>query len=564
MKSINAQLLKKMYLSASNNLYNHYPEIDALNVFPVPDGDTGLNMNATLSSGVKEIQFRDDQNVYDLSVAFAEGLFFGARGNSGAILSQIFKGFTNALKDKKTIDIDTLVSALSSAKEFAYKAVIKPVEGTILTVIREISEYVKDNSDTFNNSMETAFNKILKEAKKSLNHTPELLPVLKEVGVVDSGGAGLVTILEGMNSAINNKFVEKKNYEQEALKNTEVTGSLKQEEFGYCTELIMELGPENIKKPFVENKYLNTLSMHGNSLVFVKNENMVKVHIHTMSPGWVLNYSQQFGEFKKLKIENMTEQHNELLLLEQEKNDLNIKLNSSSNIVINLDEKKEPKKEFGIIATCSGEGIADMFKEIGVDEIVSGGQTMNPSTEDFVNAINKLNAKHIFILPNNSNIIMAANQAAEIQKKVAKIKVIPSTTIPEGLVAAMTLNPDLSFNDNFKELKKALKTVKTTMITYAIKDSEINGVKVKKDDFLAIQNKNIIYTNKDKFEVLYKTLEKIIDKDASIITVFTGEDITKEQREEIEEKINKKYGDSIGVEVRDGQQPVYSFIIGIE
>lgn len=564
MKTINAQLLKKMFISASNNLYNHYPEIDALNVFPVPDGDTGLNMNSTLSSGVKDIQFRNDNDVYTLASCFSDGAFMGARGNSGAITSQIFKGFAHYLKDKNEIDLNTLVLAFQGAKEFAYKAVIKPVEGTILTVIRETSDYLKEHIEQCS-SIEEAFDLIVSEAKKSLDHTPELLPVLKEVGVVDSGGAGLLKIFEGMKEAVHGNYVEKKTYGNEKEAASSATTQIgENEEFGYCTELIMELGPDSVKKAFNENKYVSVLQMHGNSLVFVKNGNYVKVHIHTMTPGWVLNYSQQFGEFKKLKIENMTEQHNELMLMEKEKEQLALNTESKEEAqVIDLDEPKAPEKEFGIIATCSGEGIADMFKEIGVDEIVSGGQTMNPSTEDFVSAIKKVNAKNVFILPNNSNIIMAATLASDITKNIKRSKVIPSTTIPQGLVAAMTMNPDANYQENSKEMKKSLKTVKTSLITYATRDTNMNGIKIVKNDFIALVDKKVVCCVKDKFEALYKALDKIINQSSSIVTIFTGNDITKEEREKLSKDLTNKY-EMLEVDVRDGKQPVYSFIIGVE
>ena len=560
MKNIDAPLLKKMFISASNNLYNHYPEIDALNVFPVPDGDTGMNMNLTLASGAKEIQNREDQDVYALAKSFSRGLLMGARGNSGVITSQIFRGFAEGLKDQKIIDKNALINAFITSKEYAYKAVIKPVEGTILTVCRESCEYVADKIDQIN-SIEDAFDLLLKEAKKSLKHTPDLLPVLKEVGVVDSGGTGLLTIYEGMYAALKGNPIEKKQYAQagQASKTNEV---------GYCTEIALDISQTNEnKKTFNENKFINTLKMHGTNLVYYKDENLIKIHLHTFTPGWLLNYTQQFGEFQQVKIENMAQSHHEYTLFADLKEKLNLNSETKESQIFSSntkDEAKEaPLKEYGMIATCSGDGVAAMFKEIGVDIIVSGGQTMNPSTEDFVSAIRKVRAKHVFIFPNNSNIVMAATQACDVCKKEVKAKVIASTTVPQGLVASMMLNPDADYSENAREMKKALKNVKSASITYATKDTQIGNIKVIKDQFIALIDKKIICCVEDKYDALYRTLDKLINDSSSIVTVFTGEDISEEETEKLSEELNTKY-DMIEVDVKKGNQPVYSFIIGVE
>ena len=560
MKNIDAPLLKKMFISASNNLYNHYPEIDALNVFPVPDGDTGMNMNLTLASGAKEIQNREDQDVYALAKSFSRGLLMGARGNSGVITSQIFRGFAEGLKDQKIIDKNALINAFITSKEYAYKAVIKPVEGTILTVCRESCEYVADKIDQIN-SIEDAFELLLKEAKKSLKHTPDLLPVLKEVGVVDSGGTGLLTIYEGMYAALKGNPIEKKQYAQagQASKTNEV---------GYCTEIALDISQTNEnKKTFNENKFINTLKMHGTNLVYYKDENLIKIHLHTFTPGWLLNYTQQFGEFQQVKIENMAQSHHEYTLFADLKEKLNLNSETKKSQIFSSntkDEAKEaPLKEYGMIATCSGDGVAAMFKEIGVDIIVSGGQTMNPSTEDFVSAIRKVRAKHVFIFPNNSNIVMAATQACDVCKKEVKAKVIASTTVPQGLVASMMLNPDADYSENAREMKKALKNVKSASITYATKDTQIGNIKVIKDQFIALIDKKIICCVEDKYDALYRTLDKLINDSSSIVTVFTGEDISEEETEKLSEELNTKY-DMIEVDVKKGNQPVYSFIIGVE
>lgn len=551
MKHIEVSLLKEMLLSASNNLYNHYPEIDALNVFPVPDGDTGMNMNLTLTSGAKEIQNRNDTNVYDLAKAFARGLLMGARGNSGVITSQIFRGFADSLKDKKSINASDLVNAFISAKETAYKAVIKPVEGTILTVVRESADYVAEHRESYTDA-DAVFKAVLVEARNSLKRTPELLPVLKEVGVVDSGGQGYVTILEGMYSALKGLFVNKNAISALAGKEGGAQAALEDEEFGYCTEFIMTLGPDTVKKQFNKKRFITTLSTKGNSMVVVQDEDIVKVHIHTMTPGWVLNYAQQFGEFKKLKIENMTEQHSEIMMAEEAKR------NETAPKAEDV-----PLKEYAMIAVSPGEGITEMFKEIGVDEIVSGGQTMNPSTEDFVAAINRVHAKRIFIFPNNSNIVMAASQACDVIDEEIDARVIPSSTIPQGLVAAMNFNPELNSDENYNAMKGSLKTVKSAQVTYAIKDTEIDGVEVKKDYYMALVNKKIIACVKDKYDALFTALDGMIDEDSAIITLFTGEDISDEEHEELASKLEEKY-DSVDIDIRKGNQPVYSFIIGVE
>lgn len=557
MKTIDAKLLKKMFISASNNLYNHYPEIDALNVFPVPDGDTGLNMNLTLQSGVKEINNRNDDNVGDLSKAFARGLFMGGRGNSGSITAQIFKGFSLALEGKKDINVQTLAEAFKKAKEIAYKVVKKPVEGTILTVCRESSDALYDNYEKIND-VEEAFREVLIEARASLKRTPELLPVLKEVGVVDSGGCGYVTILEGMYCALKGKPIEKN--VATSIDNTvqsDVTGNMEGDEFGYCTEFILEVLDEDPnKKVFNFKSFVSSLEKRGNSIVASQDENFVKIHIHTLTPGWVLTFAQQFGEFKKIKVENMTEQHHELMLNEEAKAKMEEK--PSKPVV-----KKGPKKEYGMIAVAPGDGIAEMFKEIGVDEIVKGGQTMNPSTEDFVEAINKINAKKIFIFPNNSNIVLAASQACDVIEDDIDARVIPCSSVPQGLVASMNFNEEDNVDDNFKAMKRSLRSVKSGSVTYAVRDTEIDGIKVNKDEYMALADKKILCCLKDKFEALDKALEKMVNSKSSIITIFTGEDISDEEFDALGQKLEEKYTE-VDIDLRKGNQPVYSFIIGVE
>ncbi len=562
MKTIDGQLFKTMVISGSNNLYNHYPEVDALNVFPVPDGDTGMNMNLTMTSGAKEVQNRTENDIYSIAKTFSKGLLMGARGNSGVITSQIFRGFAQALEGKKEIDVIGLSEAFVSGSAVAYKAVIKPVEGTILTVIRETSENLSKKVKP-SMSIEEAFKIILKEAKDSLKRTPNLLPVLKEVGVVDSGGAGLVKILEGMNAALNDEFVERNEATAVEIKGSaQVAADDENSEFGYCTEFILRLGPSDTKKTFNKNRFTSVLGAHGNSLVVVQDDDLVKVHVHTLTPGNIFNYAQQFGEFVKLKCENMTEQHNEILFSEQGKEMAAAKLKEVPLAAPRVE--KAEKKDFALIATSSGKGIDELFGEVGVEYIVSGGQTMNPSTNDFVDVIKKANAKVTYIFPNNGNIILAANQAKDVLEGEYNVIVIPTKTIMQGVVSAMNFNPDLSVEDNEKGMIEAIKTVKSGAVTFSIKDTEINGINVKKDEYMAIkESKDIISSFKDKFDALKDLVKNEIDEDSAILTILCGEDITESEKESVSEYFSTNYPD-IDIDVRDGNQPVYSFIIGVE
>ena len=565
MKFIDGKIFKMMVISASNNLYNHYPEVDALNVFPVPDGDTGMNMNLTMTSGMKEVANRSDDNLYDIAKTFSRGLLMGARGNSGVITSQIFRGFSESLVNKTKIDAVGLAEAFDNGRKVAYKAVLKPVEGTILTVIRESSAKLLDSVDS-KTTIEEAFEILLAEANASLDRTPNLLPVLKEVGVVDSGGAGLIKILEGMQSAVTGYVINR--HEAEAVNasgQAQVAASEENEEFGYCTEFILRLGPVDTKKPFNKNRFTSVLNAHGNSLVVVQDEDLVKVHVHTLKPGDIFNYAQQFGEFVKLKCENMTEQHNEILFNEKSGNGPHMVACELNKAPLAAPKEAEPQKEYAIIATSSGKGIDELFNEVGVDYIVSGGQTMNPSTNDFLTAVEKANAKNIYILPNNGNIIMAANQVKDVVKDKSNVVVIPSKTIMQGVVAAMNFNPDLSIKDNEKVMNESLSSVKSGQVTFAIKDTEINGIKVKKDEFMAILNsKDILSSHKNKFDALKVLLKNMVDEDSSVITILLGQDVASEKdKEKVEKYIEKEFKDC-DADVRIGYQPVYSFIVGVE
>lgn len=556
---MDGQALKGILISGANNLYNHYPEVDALNVFPVPDGDTGMNMNLTVTSGCKEIQDRHDVSVFEIAKAFARGTLFGARGNSGVITSQIFRGFSQGLEGISNMNPVQFSDALEKGVEVAYKAVLKPVEGTILTVVRESSHHLHQEVEK-SMSFEKAFEILIEAAHKSLKRTPELLPVLKEVGVIDSGGRGLIYIFEGMYQALLDKPVARNEKEAGPADSPIIAAgaSMKDEEFGYCTEFIMSLGPDTVKKPFNEKRFTSILASHGNSLVVVHDEDIVKVHVHTLQPGGVLTYAQQFGEFLKLKIENMTEQHHAL-----ESGAQNVEVHTDLVEEAEHHEQKE-RKPYGLIAVSSGKGISAIFNEAGVEHIVTGGQTMNPSSEDFVKAIKEANADTVYIFPNNSNILMAASQAADMMNEEGQTCfVIPSKTILQGISSAIMFNPEAKPKENFKEMKSALSNVKSGEITFSIRDTQINGVTVKKDDYIGIFQKEIVVAKKDKFEAVKELIERMIDDMSSVITLIYGEDVTKEEALQVKKYLDENHPD-VDVDVREGNQPVYSFLIGVE
>jgi len=562
MIKIDGAILKQMIISGANNIFNCYPEIDALNVFPVPDGDTGTNMNLTMSSGLNEVAESKDTDIYSVAKSFSRGLLFGARGNSGVILSQIFRGFAEGLKDKSEADALDLAEAFLAGKDVAYKAVIKPVEGTILTVEREAAEALYEIAER-GMPIDEALDIFLEEAEASLKRTPNLLPVLKEVGVVDSGGAGFCKIIEGFAKALHNNIVERNMLEafsdvtqqtqQPMVHMDNVQSHLEHKDFGYCTEFILQI-PEDIKKEgkhkFDDNRFKAVLNNYGNSIVAVRDDDLVKVHIHAKKPGIVFNYAQQFGEFLKLKVESMTQQHQHLIDEAKE-----------------IDEPvKKETKEFAMVAVCAGDGIAKIFKEeIGVDSIIKGGQTMNPSTEDIVKVIKETNAKTIFVFPNNGNIIMAANTAADVMKdEGVDVIVIPTKTIPEGLVAAMMFNPSEGAEDNKNDMIDAISNVRSGEVTYAIRDTTIGGKTVKKDQFMGMHGKEIACVDDDKVKALYKLIESMFDDDSSIITILCGEDIDDKTRDQVTKTIQNKYGDKADIDIKNGGQPVYSFLISIE
>lgn len=572
MVKLDGILLKQMIISGANNIFNCYPDIDALNVFPVPDGDTGTNMNLTMSSGAKEVSSIDDSNLYNVAKAFSRGLLLGARGNSGVILSQIFRGFAEGLKDKAEADAVDLAEAFLVGKEVAYKAVMKPVEGTMLTVEREAA-MVLDEKVEKGMPIDEAIDIFLAEAEASLKRTPNLLPVLKEVGVVDSGGAGFCKIIEGFSKALHNEIVQRNmpdvvggpvatpTVEYDA--SNPVQAKLEHKDFGYCTEFILQLPLEPSKEgkhKFDEHRFKSVLNNYGNSIVAVRDDDLVKVHIHAKKPGTVFNYAQQFGEFLKLKIESMTQQHEHIIDLAKEGKATAPKKEYEDKV------EDTPLKEYASVAVCAGDGVANLFHEgIGVDEIVTGGQTMNPSTADITKAIEKAHAKNVFVFPNNGNIVMAASAAADIlAAKDINVIVVPTKTIPEGLIAAMMFNPSVSPESNKTEMIEAIGQVKSGEVTYAVRDTTIGGVAVKKDQFMGMHGKTIAAVGDDKLDALYKLIESMVDEDSSIITVICGDDIDEATRNIVTEKLSEIYGSQADIDVKDGGQPVYSFLVSVE
>ncbi|MCR4633714.1 MAG: DAK2 domain-containing protein [Erysipelotrichaceae bacterium] len=551
MNKINVEQFKAMIRSGCANLENHAAEINTLNVFPVPDGDTGTNMSMTFSNGYQEAMKCTSDSISDVAKAFSRGLLMGARGNSGVITSQIFRGFYQHIEGKSEIETADISQAFENGARVAYKAILKPVEGTILTVIREASWYANHDFETEPFEIETYFDKLVRYSAESLERTPEYLPVLKEVGVVDSGGAGLLKILEGFKAYIDGQpidFAEKKD-EQEAINPALM---LENEEFGYCTEFIIRLD-ENIVKTFDEKVLKKKLNdMGGESLVVVKDDDLVKVHVHTLKPGDALNIGQRYGEFIKLKIENMQEQHSTII----------------ASAATEPKKKEEPKKEktpqkYGIVAVAAGEGVTKLFYDLGTDVVVSGGQTMNPSTEDFVKVCNELdNCENIFIFPNNSNIILAAKQTQSVLSD-RKIYVIETKSVQAGLSAVGMFNKQGEVEDIIADLKDVIDNVDASSVTYAIKDTVFEGVEVKEGDYIAIANKGIISSGKDRKKVVFQLLDKLFKNDEKeLITIIVGDDKDEDEVAEIEGYIAEH--SDLECEVIDGGQPVYSYLIGLE
>ena len=549
MEKINGLVLAEMIDLGSKNLAKNAEKINALNVFPVPDGDTGTNMNLSMSSGAKETAANVVENIGELGKSFSKGLLMGARGNSGVILSQLFRGMSQYIADKKEVNAKEFAEAIQNGVSIAYKAIIKPVEGTILTVAREAAEAgVKAAEKT--TSVVEVMEAIYAEAQASLKRTPELLPILKEVGVVDSGGQGLVCVYQGFVAALKGEKIEG----LEAVETNVVDMQFEDDHdmdfmspedivYGFCTEFTVRLDKE--KKEFNEDKFREDMSKFGDSLLVISDSEYVKIHVHTETPGDVFNYGQQYGELIKIKSDNMREQHREVLRKQESK------------------QATTPKelKEQAMISISMGAGLSKVLTSMGVDYIVEGGQTMNPSTEDIMKAIKEVNAKNIFIFPNNKNIQLAAKQAAELAEE--NVFVVESKTAPQGLAAVMVYNPQAAAEENFANMQEVLSTVSTLEVTHAVRDTNIEGVEIKKDEFMGIRNGKIVVSNLSLNTVLEELLEKSLDEDSEIVTLYLGEESTEEYTDFLEQLIEEKYPD-VEVELIESGQPVYPYIIGVE
>ncbi|MDU3831686.1 DAK2 domain-containing protein [Gemella haemolysans] len=548
-EKINGLVLAEMIDLGSKNLAKNAEKINALNVFPVPDGDTGTNMNLSMSSGAKETAANVVENIGELGKSFSKGLLMGARGNSGVILSQLFRGMSQYIADKKEVNAKEFAEAIQNGVSIAYKAIIKPVEGTILTVAREAAEAglkAAENTTSVVEVMEA----IYAEAQASLKRTPELLPILKEVGVVDSGGQGLVCVYQGFVAALKGEKIEgleavetnvvdmqfEDNHDMDFMNPEDIV-------YGFCTEFTVRLDKE--KKEFNEDKFREDMSKFGDSLLVISDSEFVKIHVHTETPGDVFNYGQQYGELIKIKSDNMREQHREVLRKQEAK------------------QTTAPKelKEQAMISISMGAGLSKVLTSMGVDYIVEGGQTMNPSTEDIMKAIKEVNAKNIFIFPNNKNIQLAAKQAAELAEE--NVFVVESKTAPQGLAAVMVYNPQAAAEENFANMQEVLSTVSTLEVTHAVRDTNIEGVEIKKDEFMGIRNGKIVVSNLSLNTVLEELLEKSLDEDSEIVTLYLGEESTEEYTDFLEQLIEEKYPD-VEVELIESGQPVYPYIIGVE
>ena len=537
---ITAADFRRLLQSGANNLLNQCQYIDSLNVFPVPDGDTGTNMNLTFNAGVQDCLKAQDVGISELTRILSKGLLLGARGNSGVILSQIFRGFAQSLNDQEEITLREFAAALVNGSKAAYKAVMRPVEGTILTVIRESSEQAeKLLTDQPELDLVGFLQALVEYARTSLANTPNLLPVLKEVGVVDSGGTGLLVILEGFLAAAQGEIISLQQ-EKPLEVNTPILLA-QQEDYGYCTEAIIQL-TSPYKDHNNETKLMELLAQIGDSVVVVQDDDIIKVHVHSFQPGDILNICQRYGEFLKLKIENMQQQHDNL----------------TDGVFQNQQGKK---KKYALIAVANGEGVIAAFKELQVDFIITGGQTMNPATEDFVAAIQKANAENIIILPNNPNIILAANQAATAFSD-SNIEVIRTKAIPQGLSACIVFDASLSLKENVKAMKEAYKRTLCASVTYAIKDSRINGLNIKANDYMGILDKEIVSCAPDKVQVAQDLLKRMVNEKTEILTVISGADITAEELHQLVTYISSEL--KVEYELVEGQQPVYSFIFGVQ
>ena len=555
--TIDAGLLAKMFLAGAKNLEVKKEWINELNVFPVPDGDTGTNMTLTIMSAVKEVNSLTEVNMYNLSKAISSGSLRGARGNSGVILSQLLRGFTKKIRDYEELNAEILAEAMEKAVETAYKAVMKPKEGTILTVAKGAAEKAAElapESEDLNAFIED----VLAHAEYVLSQTPEMLPVLKEAGVVDSGGQGLLTVLQGAYDAFLGKEIDL-NFEMPEAKTEFVRPSKETEKeikFGYCTEFIIMLEhPLPDEEVYAFKDFLNGI---GDSIVLVADDELVKVHVHTNDPGKAISKALTYGQLTRMKIENMREEHQERLIKNAEK----IAAQQAEEDKKRKEAEKQPPKENGFIAVSIGEGIKEIFQGLGVDYLIEGGQTMNPSTEDMLTAIEQVNAKNIFILPNNKNIILAANQAKAMTEN-KNIIVVPTKTVPQGITAMISYVPEKSAEENEEAMTEGIQMVKTGQVTYAVRDTHIDEKEIHQGDIMGLGDHGLLAVGQDILAVAEETIRAMVDEDSELISIYYGEDMSEEDAESLGEKIEQAYPDC-DVEVNYGGQPIYYCVVSVE
>ena len=550
MNTIDAKLLARMFLAGAKNLEVKKEWINELNVFPVPDGDTGTNMTLTIMSAVKEVNNLEDVQMTSLAKAISSGSLRGARGNSGVILSQLLRGFTKGIRDLEELDAVALARAVDKGVETAYKAVMKPKEGTILTVARGVADKALELAEDAED-LQTFLEDVLEEGRRVLAKTPDMLPVLKEAGVVDSGGQGLMVVLEGAFDAFMGKEVDLTFDGGESAKVVKITPQAEADiKFGYCTEFIIVLNKEFTAEDEVDFKaYLSSL---GDSIVCVADDEVVKIHVHTNDPGLAIQRALTYGSLSRIKIDNMREEHQEKLIKDAEK----IAAQQAEEAA------KAPKKEVGFISVSIGEGFGQIFRDLGVDYLIEGGQTMNPSTEDMLNAISKVNAEHIFILPNNKNIILAANQAKALTKD-KDIIVIPTKTVPQGITAVINYVPEKSVEDNEKDMTEEITRVKTGQITYAVRDTHIDDKEIHEGDIMGIGDHGMLAVGKEVAAVAKETVEQMVDDETELISIYYGEGFTEEEAEKLAGELEEQY-DYCDVEVNCGGQPIYYCSISVE
>ena len=561
--SINSKLLARMFLAGAKNLDSKKDWINELNVFPVPDGDTGTNMTMTIMSAAKEVSSLTNPTMAELAKAISSGSLRGARGNSGVILSQLFRGFCKVIKEYDEIDVTILCEACQKAVETAYKAVMKPKEGTILTVAKGAAEKALELSDETEDVV-TFVEEVIKQAEYVLDQTPEMLPVLKQAGVVDSGGQGLVQVLKGAYDALIGKEID---YTIEGAPTGAAPAKISAEteaeiKFGYCTEFIIVLNAPMSDNE--EHAYKAFLESIGDSIVVVADDEIVKTHVHTNDPGLALQKALTFGSLSKIKIDNMREEHQEKLIKDSQKLAAQQKAEEEAYEAAQADEKisNMPAKEMGFVSVSIGEGMNEVFRGLGVDYLIEGGQTMNPSTEDMLNAIEHVNAKTVFILPNNKNIIMAANQAVDLVED-KQIIVIPTKTIPQGITALVNYIPDHSAEENKEQMMAEIENVKTGQVTYAVRDTEIDGKTIKQNDFMGIGDKSILSVGTDLRATTLEMVDAMVDEDSAIVSIYFGSDSDENSANELAAAIEEKYPD-VEVEVNDGGQPIYYYVISVE